>query len=448
MCAEMEIYMANLIKKYKEEEGTYTIEAAISLTIFIFAYIIIVSLATTARVEGITQYALNQTAKEISQYCYIADRAGFSANKMKPSASQSEKMNQADDVIEAIGGLMTIGSDASQNMAQGLKSGDLSAVIKGVQNNATAINGSVQNVFSKVQSFASDNPVASVKILLSGIGKEVIGNTASRIVGIALCKTLMPKYITSDTARANEVLEKLGIEGGFNGINFGMSTVLWDGRSINLVCIYQVKLPGFLGERYINVQQSASTAAWYKDTSLEEAAKAVPSGSIWNEGNYGSKFVSLYKSENEGIAVESGIGIDGYKQSENTFIEIHAMNIFSKSYSEIKKDADGTSQDSEKADNYILNTGRIKSTMKSYANTLNNHVEKKGDVITMENGTQVHPASENRQKELIMYLPEEAALSSEMKKEIEDIAKQVQSETGVKVICQYKDKVFTEKEKE
>ena len=136
------------------------------------------------------------------------------------------------------------------------------------------------------------------------------------------------------------------------------------------------------------------------------------------------------------------------QQSENTFVEIHAMNIFSKSYSEIKKDADGTSQDSEKAENYTLNTSRIKSTMKSYANTLVNHVEKNGDVITMENGTQLHPAGENRQKELIMYLPEEAVANSEMKKELENIAKQVQSETGVKVVYQYKDKVFTEAEKE
>lgn len=444
----MRFNMSNFMKKYAKEEGTYTIEAAISLTIFIFAYIIIVSLATTARVEGITQYALNQTAKEISQYCYIADRAGFSASKMKPTASQSEKMNQADDVIEAIGELMNIGSSTGQNMAQNLKSGDLSASIKGVQNNIMAINSGVQNVFSKVQNFASDNPIASVKVLLSGIGKEVIGNAASRVIGIALCKTLMPKYITSNTARANEVLEKLGIEGGFNGINFGMSTVLWDGRSINLVCIYQIKLPGLLGERHINVQQSASTAAWYKETSLEEAAKSVPSGSIWNEGNYGSKFVSLYKSENGGIAVKSGIGIDGYKQSENTFVEIHAMNIFSKSYSEIKKDADGTSQDGEKAQNYTLNTSRVKSTMKSYANTLANHVEKNGDAITMENGTQFHPASENRQKELVMYLPEETASNSEMKKELENIAKQIQSETGVKVVYQYKDKVFTKTEKE
>lgn len=435
--------MSNFIKKCAKEEGVYTVEAAISLTIFMFAYVIIVSLATTARAEGITQYALNQTAKEISQYCYIADRAGFSAKKMKPSAAESEKMNQADDTIEAIGALMNIGSEASDDMAQSLKSGDLSATIKSVQNNATAINGGVQNVFSKVQSFASDNPVASVKLLLTGVGKQAIGNAASRVIGIALCKMLMPKYITSDTAHANEALEKLGIEGGMNGINFGMSTVLWDGRSINLVCIYQIKLPGLLGERHINVQQSASTAAWYQDVSLEEAADSVPSGSIWNEGSYGSKFVSLYKSENEGMAVKSGIGIDGYRQSENTFVEIHAMNVFSKSYSEIKKDADGTSQDSEKSESYTLNVSKVKSTMKSYANTLNNNVQKTGDTITMENGTQLHLASENRKKELVMYIPEEAAANSEIKQELENIAGQIQSEMGVKVVYQYKDKVFT-----
>ena len=52
----------------KSERGSFTIEAILSLSIFMFAFVTIVSLATIAKVESTTQYAIDQVAKEISQY--------------------------------------------------------------------------------------------------------------------------------------------------------------------------------------------------------------------------------------------------------------------------------------------------------------------------------------------------------------------------------------------
>lgn len=63
--------------KNKGERGSFTIEAILSLSIFMFAFVAIVSLATIAKVVSTTQYAIDQLAKEISQYYYIAERVGI-----------------------------------------------------------------------------------------------------------------------------------------------------------------------------------------------------------------------------------------------------------------------------------------------------------------------------------------------------------------------------------
>ncbi len=61
----------------QNERGSFTIEAILSLSIFMFAFMAIVSLATIAKVESTTQYAIDQVAKEVAQYYYIAERVGM-----------------------------------------------------------------------------------------------------------------------------------------------------------------------------------------------------------------------------------------------------------------------------------------------------------------------------------------------------------------------------------
>ena len=53
--------------KDKGEKGSFTVEAILSLSIFMFAFVTIVSLATVAKIESTTQYAIDQAAKEISK---------------------------------------------------------------------------------------------------------------------------------------------------------------------------------------------------------------------------------------------------------------------------------------------------------------------------------------------------------------------------------------------
>lgn len=429
-----------MIKRKKMQEGSLTIEATLTLTLFMFAFIAIVSLAMIARVECITQYAINQTAKEISQYCYIADRTGMLAGlEGFTTMTKSEQctVNSADDAVEAIVNLNAIVTNDSQDLAESLKTDDLKGIINSVGTAYTDINNGAENVYDKIKDFAGDNPVAAIKTLVSGMGRQTAKSASSRVVAIAMCKALVPKYITQHTGDADSMLKKLGVEGGLEDLNFGMSTVLLDGRTINVVCVYRVKVMWLFGtgSRYMTVKQTASTAAWIKNVSIADAATEKPDGSLWNQDNYGHAFVAKTKKDNSN-AVKSGVGIDLYDESTNTFTEIRSMNVFNKTYANCEGDTGDVNH-------YILVESKIKSTVKSYANKVNTNTEKIGEQIEMNDGTRKNAAVSDRKKELILYVPEEAKEKTENKAVLDKVAADVEKDTGVKVRIIYEDKAFT-----
>ena len=60
----------------KRQEGIATVEAIISLTIFIFVFTAIYSIINLCLVQAKVQMALNTSAKEISQYILIPKLRG------------------------------------------------------------------------------------------------------------------------------------------------------------------------------------------------------------------------------------------------------------------------------------------------------------------------------------------------------------------------------------
>ncbi len=254
----------NLEHKKLGERGSITVEATLVLPLFMFAFLSIVWLALIAKVECITQYAIDQTAKEISQYCYIADKAGLLKNSM---SKESCIIDSTDEAIDAIVKLQEMVDSGVQDMADAYNEGDIEALFQNAQDNVNSVKQQGEAIYSKIKDIAGDNPVGAVKTLATALAGETARDVASRVVAIPLCKALVPKYITSTTSNADAMLKKLGIEEGLDGLNFGMSTVLKDNKSINIVCIYKVKVFWLLGgEKYMTIKQTASTQAWIKST--------------------------------------------------------------------------------------------------------------------------------------------------------------------------------------
>lgn len=418
----------------KSERGSFTIEAILSLSIFMFAFVTIVSLATIAKVESTTQYAIDQVAKEISQYYYIAERVGI-AN------TDSSGVDEIDDAVQAIFDFTdkstTVASNYSSTTATDL--GTMLDTFSGIGNDVNEVTAAAENVYNSFGPIFED-PKGIVSSLATMMVKQVGNELITKIIAQPLCKALVPKYITSN-GDADAILEKMGVVDGLDGLDFRMSSFLSDQRSINVVVVYQIKVNGFgIFDDTLVIKQTASTAAWVTGTSLEAANDAT---SNWEKGDFerGKEYVNELQGENPHQAVKEGVGVDIYNQESNTFTSVHSMNVFSATYSDYQKVA-ASESDSE---NYSLNKNKIKSTVKGYANKLLDNIDKIDENITMEDGTECQTALESvqhRNAELILVVPEEAKSNADNLAILNEIAAEIEAETGVKVNITYRDKAL------
>ena len=85
---------------------------------------------------------------------------------------------------------------------------------------------------------------------------------------------------------------------------------------------------------------------------------------------------------------------------------------------------------------------QIKAALKAYANALNRAVDSISESIEMSDGTDCQTALEktmHREKALIIVVPEEA---TEFASLLQEIANEIEQETGVKVNITYRDKAL------
>ncbi len=420
--------------KNKSERGSFTIEAILSLSIFMFAFVTIVSLATIAKVESTTQYAIDQVAKEISQYYYIAERVGV-AN------TGTEGVKEIDDAVQAIFDFADKSSTVASNY-NATTATDLGAMLdtfSGVGNDVSEVTAAAENVYNSFGPIFED-PKGIVSSLATMMVKTVGNELVTKIIAQPLCKALVPKYITS-SGDADAILEKMGIVDGLDGLDFRMSSFLTDQRSINVVVVYQIKVNGFgIFDDTLVIKQTASTAAWVKGTSLKAASDATTN---WEKGDFerGKEYVDEIQGEHPHQAVKEGVGVDIYAQDTNTFTSVHSMNVFSESYSDYQK----VVANEVAPDNYSLDKSKIKSVVKSYANKLLENINKIDEKITMEDGTQCQTALESvqhRNAEIILVVPEEAKENADNLAILNEIAAEIETETGVKVNITYRDKAL------
>lgn len=227
--------------KDKGEKGSFTVEAILSLSIFMFAFVTIVSLATVAKIESTTQYAIDQTAKEISKYTYIASRANLLVH---PKDSAEATVDSIDEAVQSMYDFSDVLSSSTGGNGVTLSSEGLSDMLSGMSgDDFKSITASAQNVYNSFAPLMSD-PKGAITALAQVVAQKGGSALVSRVIAQPLCKALLPKYITQQDD-ASAVLEKMGVVNGLDGLDFSLSTFLMDQRTINVVLVYEIDVKGF-----------------------------------------------------------------------------------------------------------------------------------------------------------------------------------------------------------
>ena len=248
--------------KRKKEDGAFAIEAVMGLTFFMLSVLAIMLMSLIIRVESQLQYAVDQTAKEMSSYYYILDAVGVAKYTSGSAGASAEETKNINDLIDNVLSFSSEADDMAGTMSN-MDTIDISQIGQmsgNVEQMATTANDMWGNITA-----IRDDPKGQIMATLSVFAHSLGNKTMSYFVTPFLCRMLMPKYLAGDYESTNEYLENLGIEGGIDSIDFSHSSLLGDGRTIKIVAVFKLntkKITFGVLDTDIIFRKTAYTAAW------------------------------------------------------------------------------------------------------------------------------------------------------------------------------------------
>ena len=338
-------------KKTKEERGSVTIEATIALTAFLFVFIMIYSIITLCRAQARIQLALNDTAQEISQYCYIYGMTGLdqSLAKFQTSANESKsEVNQfIGDTISVFEGIQALGDDAKKvdvsDVETVMGSWDtISTDLKNTKDDFSSIKGDIEKMAS--------NPQQLLFGLARLVGSEALEVAKSKVIAEPITRALIQKHLKRNESDSADAFCKslgivqntyLGTKSYFNGLDFSNSTLFpYGSDEITLIASYKVKIIQLLPINIeLSITQTAATKGWlHGDKTSNSALDLVtqdpdnPASSVWNSNSLnernkairGMVLKELKAAGYKGISGETYI--QAYDESTNTFAYVAVSN--------------------------------------------------------------------------------------------------------------------------
>lgn len=254
----------------KTEKGSATIEAIVSLSIFIFAFVAIYSIVNMCLVQAAVQQALNKSAKEISQYYYFITK--FQLEEVASGKTLDEKSQKALGVLSTFEDTLSKGEDAAQKVGNTV---DNITKVEEIENNINASIESMKNLkvsvenLSEVFADVETNPLDYAKSFAALAASQDVEDAKSDVAA-QLAKVMSRRHFTSvESGKYGEIyaldLESLGVKNGFEGMDFSQSKILQEEspRDIELVVVYELQVADILPFDFsITISQSAKTRGW------------------------------------------------------------------------------------------------------------------------------------------------------------------------------------------
>lgn len=355
----------------KKNQGVITVEATLTLTAFMFFFMMLYDLLTVCITQAKVAEALNNTAKEFSQYSYIIGVTGLDKSVGQLQENANTKKEDVNNTISNIASLY----EATQNVGKDMKgavantdTSDLSSIAASVQtmydsvkSNADQSKEQIDNLKETVSTIAEDP-----KKFIFGIGQLIMSEGLeifkSQLIVDPLARGMMKKHLMTSKGQSNEDLEQIlqgmrivpgsrfGKTSYINGIDFSHSTLFpYGSDEITIVDEYKIKIIPLLPVNLeYSVKQKASTKGWLhgdgqvlkvdessgKSTVKDESTPTqyTNTDSVWN-GTDPTEINKLIR--NMGISDYKTQGYENlsgstyaqlYNSETNTFVMISSSN--------------------------------------------------------------------------------------------------------------------------
>lgn len=277
------------MKKLKKEAGAIVVEATISLSMFIFTLYTVLSLSNIAYMQMRMSNALNNAAKEISEYTYLYYLFNLDETDATLSEGSSETKEDAKKSIDAAGeakaAIEGLGSMVG-TFSNSVSSGDLNGLVGMIdeidkQSNSEDEN-SIAGHFSSAKGTAGeviDKISGDPTAFIVGLGRLAVSEVKDEVkvyLGSALAKSLMEKNLkTYEDDDPDAFLKRHQID-GMDSLDFTGTSFLSAGTSdlIQFACTYDIHVIKLLNIDFtFRFTSVAKTTAWGRGYSIIEENK-------------------------------------------------------------------------------------------------------------------------------------------------------------------------------
>ena len=334
-------------KILEKERGSVTIEAIISLSAFMFAIVTMMTIVNICIVQAKIAYAINTTAKEISQYSYLYALTGINDREGEVAESGRVQTQDLQNVLtktnEAFNEIQNLGSSTAPQSVN-----DIDDILSAWDD----VKGGVNNVMDAGSSIKSsiENIAKDPKSLMFGIAKigatETFDLFKSRLIAAPLAKVMCKKHLVDEKdGNVDAYLKKLGVipnsSGSYiDGLDFSKSTLFPYGTpEIKVSVSYDVKVIPLLPiNSKFHFNQSAITRGWFagdvefKKTEKEEEQETEKNDTLWTQSTVNERasyirHLGIMDLEDDGYQrVTKMTDIHGYNPEKNEFAMIASMN--------------------------------------------------------------------------------------------------------------------------
>ena len=269
----------------KKNRGVITVEATLTLTAFMFFFMMLYDILTVCITQAKVAEALNNTAKEFSQYSYIIGVTGLDKSIGGLQQNANNRKTEVNNTVSNIAALF----EATQNVGKDMKNAvantdtsDLSSIASSAQTmydsistNASQSKEQIDNLKETISTMAEDP-----KKFIFGIGQLIMSEGLeifkSELIVDPLARGMMKKHLMTSKGQSNDDLEiilsnmrivpgsRFGKTSYINGISFAHSTLFpYGSDDITIVAEYKIKiLPLLPVNLEYSVKQKASTKGW------------------------------------------------------------------------------------------------------------------------------------------------------------------------------------------
>lgn len=248
-----------------KSKGSLTVEAALTLPIFLFVILSISFLIKAVYVYEIMEHAIMETAKELSTYSYILTVSGVKEIDDiidDGTKRRGELFNRhLDTFVEGFVAIEEF-SGTIQDNAEAIGEGELDIDYEDIKKKYDNLEEKLETALESGEEIFENPQEEALSILFSFGG--LVYNDAKKGVLQNISKLILRKYISpGDPSQADQRLKSLNIEGGLSGLDFKYSKLFENGDDIDLIVSYKLDLVlpiQFLPD--LNIIHRATVRGW------------------------------------------------------------------------------------------------------------------------------------------------------------------------------------------